>query len=100
MANCTVGEEMFLSNPTAYVDSFRVLIMVEAWVLDELHLKELTNRYPELKKMVKKAAVRLAFRRNVSKVLYDLQVKKLGRASLSLPVTHVSVLHAAENGIS
>ncbi len=90
MANCTVGEEMLLSKPTPHSDSFRVLILIEAWILDDLHLKELTDRYPELKKNIKKAALRLAFKRNVTRVLYELQVKIRGRASVALPVLNKS----------
>ncbi len=70
MANCAVGEEMILSQPKTYSDDYRVLIMVEAWILDDYQLKELMDKYPELKKMVRKAALRLAFRLNIRRVLY------------------------------
>ncbi len=86
MANCIVGEEMILSEPTTYSDDYRVLIMVEAWILDDVQLKELMDKYPELKKMVRKAALRLAFRLNVRNVLYHKYVKTRHKSSESLPI--------------
>ncbi len=86
LANCVVGEEMLLSKPPAYSDNYRVIILVEAWILDNISLKALVDKYPELKKTIKRRAVRLAFKRNIRSILYKMQVQKAGRASITLPM--------------
>ncbi len=81
MANCIIGKDMILSEPRTYSDNYRVLIMVEAWILGESELNDLMVKFPELKKLVRKAALRLAFRLNVRKFIY----RELIPCNLNIP---------------
>lgn len=76
IGNALFGTEIILSKTHCYRDSYRALTPSVLWMMSKHSIGALIEAYPDMKKAIRAAAIRLAFALHVCEVLEEMSTKQ------------------------